>query len=410
MNTRTRRGSVWLSLLFAYAFTLADFSFAQDNRPLRKKTVRQVVEQIVPAIESQDQISFLNASMPLFQSLKPSEIEAVDELCREHGVTPASQWFTELVLSNYHQGIAPSRVTSDLDMAKVTLNGVIQRLISFEESSAEHFVLQDPLELPSDFQESEQLFWNLHVLHNEFENASRDLEFARALVSMHEKKLRRKNEGEKYSEQLSAIEERVNKKYELIEERAAELRRQRFESAYQALVEPTNEDDFELMLTSSMALEQDGQVLIGFLTDNDSISSESLAEPGLLDRINEMIVSGRQHAGDVATKSNLLRNGLHYWVRGRFGAGPITNGLVKAPSSTSSPEAMEALFMPKIRNKPISNFLSEEESTPGHDRRHYATWAAEYRAVSEVSGETDTSNSYRVTTQSSNTQQFSTFL
>ena len=395
MITRTRRGRdwVWLSFLMAYALTLTDVSFAQDKVPLQKKTVRQVVELIVPAIKSQNQNAFLNASMPLFESLKPDELEAVDDLCREHGVTPASQWFTELVLSNYHQGIAPSRVTSDLNMAKVTLNGVLERLKEFEELSAEHFVMQDPLEVPADFQESEEFFWELHVLHNEFENAGRDLGFARVLVSMHEKNLRRKDEGKIYTEQLSAIEERVQKMYEVIEERAADLRLERFETAHGTLTEPSNKDDFELMLTSSMALEQDGQVLIGFLTDNNSIVSQSLTEPGLLERVNEMLVSGRDAAGDVATKANLFRNGLHYWVRGRFGAGPVIDGLVKAPGSTSSPQAMEALLMPKIRNKPISNFLSEEESIPGHDRRHYVTWGAEYRGVSEKAGETKTISS-----------------
>ena len=397
MITRTRRGRdwdwVWLSFLMAYALTLADVSFAQDKVPLQKKTVRQVVEQIVPAIKSQNQNVFLNASMPLFESLKPDELEAVDDLCREHGVTPARQWFTELVLSNYHQGIAPSRVTSDLNMAKVTLNGVIERLTEFEELTAEHFVMQDPLEVPADFQESEEFFWELHVLHNEFENASRDLGFARVLVSMHEKKLRRKDEGKTYTEQLTAIEERVQKMYEVIEERAADLRLERFETAHKTLTEPSNKGDFELMLTSSMALEQDGQVLIGFLTDNNSIVSQSLTEPGLLERVNEMLVSGRDAAGDVATKANLFRNGLHYWVRGRFGAGPIAAGLVKSPNSIDSPQAMEALFMPKIRNKPISNFLSDEESIPGFDRRHFVTWGAEYRPATIVGGTSERTES-----------------
>ena len=412
MYTSTRRGHiwVWLSFLLAYTLTLADFSFAQDKKPLRKKIQRQVVENVVPAIESQDEIRFLNASMPLFDSLKSSQIELVDDLCREHGVTPATQWFTELVLSKYHQGIDPSQVTSDLDLAAVALNGVITRLTEFEKSSAKHTVMQDPLEVPSDFQESEELFWELHVLHNEFENASRDLQFARALASKHKRKLERREKDRNYPEELAAIEQRVQQHYEAIEERVAELRWQRFEVAHQTLAEPESKDDFELMLTSAMALEQDGQVLIAFLTGNDSINREILADPELLDRVNEMMVSGRASAGDVATKANLFRNGLHYWVRGRFGSGPIANGLVKAVGSTSSVQAMEALYMPKIRNEPISNFLPEEESSEGYDRRHYKTWDAEYRPVSVVNKSSESRSSSVLTGRSSNTYQESRFL
>ena len=411
MKTKTGRRQlvVGLAFLLVCALILPDVSFAQDKKPLRKKTVQQVVKQMIPAIKLHDQTAFLNTCMPLFKSLKPNQIEEVDELCREHGATPATEWFTELVLSNHHQGIDLSRVTSSTGMAAVTLDGVIQRINEFEGLTAEHSIMQEPLEVPSDFLESEQLFWSLHVLHNEFDNISRDLQFARALAKKHRQKLLRRAEDKNYPEQLDAIEERVKQQYKTIKERVADLRLQRFKSAHQALAEPSNKDDFELMLTSAMALEQDGQVLNNFLTGNDAINRASLAVPELLAQIKEMMTSGKKSAGDVAVKANSFRNGLHYWVRGRFGAGPLANGLVKSPNSTRSVESMKALIMPKVRDKPISNFLPEEESIAGYDRRHYKTWAAEYRPAKVVRGRTDYGSSSQVTRSSSNLQE-STFL
>ena len=97
-----------------------------------------------------------------------------------------------------------------------------------------------------------------------------------------------------------------------------------------------NKDNFELMLTSAMALEQDGQVLAKFFEDNDSISRESLLDINLPGEIAGMLNSGREAGGEVTKKANLFRNGLHYWVRGRYGAGPLTGGLVKASNATSS--------------------------------------------------------------------------
>ena len=95
-----------------------------------------------------------------------------------------------------------------------------------------------------------------------------------------------------------------------------------------------------------------------------------------------------------------ISNGLHYWVRGRYGAGSLTGGLVKATNATDSISSMELLSMPKLRDKPISSYHSEEETTPGYDRRHHYTWAAEYRPARTVQGKT-TSSSVSNTTNSS---------
>ena len=393
----------WLTFLLVYMLSLANGTFAQDEEPLPKKSVRRVVEKVVPAMKLHDQTAFLNASMPLFKTLKPEQVEAVDALCIEHGTDPATEWFTELVLSSHYQGIDLSPVISSLSMSMVTLDGVVDRIAEFEESTADHFIMQEPLEVPSDFLKSEQVFWSLHVLHKEFENASRDLEFARALVKKHKKKLQRKFKDKNYPEQLVAIQERVQQQYDAIKERVADLRLKRFESAHETLIDPSNQNDFELLLTSSMALEQDGHALVAFLDGNDSITRESLAVAGLLEQVNEKMDSGMEAAGDIAVKARLFRIGLQYWERGRFGAGTLANGLVKGANATKSTEMMELLLMPKTRDKPISSFLPEEETIVGHDRRHYKTWAAEYRSVTVVEGGTENYSRSKVTARSNPT-------
>ena len=214
--------------------------------------------------------------MPLIKSSKSEQLEIIDQMCEDRGVATVSEWFTELVVDKALQGIDPVRATSSRQMARVVLFGVADDLEEFEQSLARHVVMQNPQEVPTDFQESEKLFWDLHVLHNEFDNNSKKLQLANALLKRHNKALKRQGDGEALVQRFAEIKSRLEEQYKDIDERAAELRLRRFKVAHQTLTDEENEDNFELMLTSAMALEQDGQVLAAFFKDNDSISFSKL--------------------------------------------------------------------------------------------------------------------------------------
>jgi len=381
MSIRLSRGVRFLVLPIACTFLSPGLSPAEETKPLSKKITQQVIQRIIPAIEAENEIAFLNASMPLIHSLKPDRMAAVDELCQQNGVTTVSERFTDLVVSKSEQGINPTRATSDVKMATIVLDGIVERLKAFEETANQHAIMQEPLVVPADFQESEELFWDVHVLHNEFESASKEIKFGQALLKQHLRRLRRDDKGQQITEALTASETELKKLYQQIAERAAVLRLQRFSKAHETLIDPASKEDFELMLTSSMVLEQDGLVLETFLKDNDSISAELLQDPELPEKVKSMIASGQEAAGDVADKANLFRNGLHYWVRGRYGAGPQVNGLLKSPEATSSMVAMKLLYMPRERNKPIA----------GIELNHPSDVAMKAAGTSEPSGEDDRS-------------------
>ena len=388
----------WLLLVAVLSMSWCQFSLAQDAdidvkdaKPLSKK-VLGMVDKIIPAIRHRNENEFLQLGMPLIKSSSPEQLELIDQTCLDHGVAKLTDWFAELVVGNALQGIDPTRAIKNRQMARVVLFGVADDLEEFEQSLGEHVVMQSPLAVSTDFQESEKLFWDIHVLHNEFDNNSRKLQLANALLKRHGKALKRQGDGEALVQRFGEIESRLEDQYKDIDERAAELRLQRFKAAHQVLTAEENKDNFELMLTSAMALEQDGQVLAAFFKDNDSIARESLSDSNLPGEISQLLKTGREAGGEVTKKANLFRNGLHYWVRGRYGAGPLTGGLVKAPNATSSVEAMELLSMPKLRDKPISSYHTEEETSPGYDRRHHYTWSAERRSARVVGGRELSSN------------------
>lgn len=376
----------WLPLVAALSALLSLSGYAQEaesklKNPLTKKVNRLVVDKIIPAIRQQDDLAFLQLSMPLIKSNKPEQLEVIDQMCLDRSVATVTQRFTDLVIKQMQQGIDVGVATKSRGMSRVVLYGLADELDQFGESITTHDALQDPLEVPADFQESEKLFWDIHVLHNEFDNVTHKLQLASSLMKKHKKALKKQDGNNDLLARFTEIENRLKAQYKNIDERAAELRLQRLKVAYQALTNQDNDDNFELLLTSAMALEQDSQVLTAFFKENDSISREALVDINLPGEVTGMLAAGRKAHEDVTKKANLFRNGLHYWVRGRYGAGPLTAGLVKAPQAMDSLEAMELLSMPRVRDKPISSYHSEEETTRGYDRRHYYTWAAEYRPM-----------------------------
>ena len=274
-------GFYWLLLMAVLSMSWCRLSLAQDAEvdakkaePLSKK-VLQTVEKIIPTIRNRWENEFLELSMPLIKSSNSERLKIIDQMCSDRGVATVSEWFAELVVDKALQGIDPFRATKSRQMARVLLFEIADDLEEFEQSLARHVVMQKPQEVPTDFQESEKLFWDIYVLHNEFDNSSKKLQFANALLKRHGKALKRQG-GEALVQRFAEIESRLEEQYSDIDERATELRLQRFRVAYQMLTDKENEDNFELVLTSAMALEQDGQVLAAFFKDNDSISFSKL--------------------------------------------------------------------------------------------------------------------------------------
>ena len=160
----------------------------------------------------------------LIESSKPEKLAAIDELCREQGVEPLQKYFADLVLDKTAEGIDPRSAVSDLNMSKVIFDGLLRQMAEFETALADHVVMQEPLVVPTNFQESEEVFWEIHVLHNEFDNLAKKVQLGYAILSQHQKKLRRNNEGQLLAEKFATLEGRLNEKYNEIAERAADLR------------------------------------------------------------------------------------------------------------------------------------------------------------------------------------------
>lgn len=399
-----KSGLIVLLVLFLPIGALAQAQ-AEVDEPiqLKGKIKRTLDESVIPALNVDHPTAFLSAFVPLIDSAKPETVAKIEKYCLQQSGYSAKEYFVNLVLSYAQQGITPEEIIKNKTLGQYVVTGLIDRVSDFADVTEKHTVLDEGSVVPDDWNKSEKLFWDIHVLSNEFANISRLVEFGDSIVLS--SRLRRSDEGKALSAEIERLRERVDRTWVKLEERFAELRLQRFENSFEKLKSNGN---FKTMLTATMSLALDGELLLAYLADKGQVTfgRDALNQEGLHDEIKNKLNEGIELAGAVATKAGLLRNGLHYWLRGRYGAGPMAFGLLKHPSALNSRFAMEVLSMPKDRPMPISAYHNSEESSEGYERRHYYTWALENRTVLYSQQDTTESASYRANGRQSTSSRF----
>ncbi len=107
----------------------------------------------------------------------------------------------------------------------------------------------------------------------------------------------------------------------------------------------------------------------------------ALKEEGLLKRLTADGEKIRRIAGPLTSKAALLQDGLQWWLRGRFGAGPEIMGLVKTQQAVRTPEGRLQLQMPEKLEVPDPFGKAPTTLFPFYQRRHLYTWSWSNRYV-----------------------------
>ena len=144
------------------------------------------------------------------------------------------------------------------------------------------------------------------------------------------------------------------------------LTRERFLAAF------TADLDARLVADLFEQAKKQGQTLV----------SDRLKDPQNVDRVADDAARARKLAGTLTAKSQLFYEGLHWWIRGRYGLGPEVGGLAKSRAALRSSAAQFALSMPEQTPKPVDPaWLTEAEGVPRFERRHHYLWAWEDRRL-----------------------------
>jgi hypothetical protein len=168
-----------------------------------------------------------------------------------------------------------------------------------------------------------------------------------------------------------------------LDETAMLIRLERLRSGTQILRNPElTKDRFQAAFTTSL----DAQEWTQFQKEIESATRRKpqktkLARPDFIKSVAKEIEKSEKLAGDLAAKSRQFHEALHWWLRGRYGAGTEIAGLAKSPSAIRNPRLMTELDMPAEPPNPRVASGDLNKDVPRYDRRHHYTWAWENRRV-----------------------------
>lgn len=344
-------------------------------------TRTQFRNHILPSIQSGADLEFLSAMEKLIAKQTPESVSALEAYCQASGLGLLKDRFTRILVEGIEQGLPVNVKKLNPVFAQYATAALIGKVESELEEIGKHAIMQDPLLPPEDWQESDELFWEVHVWKNRFLNLNRLVQYSIGITQpMLKRAIKEQNQADvDRLQQPLRLAAEVQSKYDEMLEREAEVRMLELAKAEKVL---RTENDFEQRLHAAFALEMHGGELEIFFQNHKQglFGRPLLNDQQEIAKAVGLLKSGREHGKEVIEKAVLLRVGAHWWLRGRYGMASMAQGLLKPEQAMRSPGLMFGLFMPKDRPQAIGFFDERTgDVVPGYERRHYFTWAVERR-------------------------------
>lgn len=373
------------SIVLFLVVGVAGPSLAQRSSRLTGKQEAMLRERVAPAYHLDNPLLLAESLGELVSKLDDTRLKLVDRWLESQAIPPSGSLLADARLKLVHLNQSHLLPTPHPREAVVALSAIKQRVDATLADLGRHPIMRDPLPCPDKLADYQPIFWEVHVLENRLANAAHAVRHAAELAAA-AKNLTTTRIGEEGQRLLAtdfaALSLEVEQRDRELEEREAELRIQRVERSAKVLNESA--DGGERFL-AAYVLDLDGDLLVRFFEERAKDPAipfvrPQLADSNVRDRIRATVETGRIAAGDLMAKAELLYTGLHWWLRGRYGAGPQAYGLLKDRRALVSEQAQFPLYMPMATPQPTDP-LRVTSKVPTVERRHHYTWAVEYRPI-----------------------------
>lgn len=384
----SRKLSLRLMLVFSVAIPLTLLSSlasaqATDAAELSSKLRLELDNVVFPAMQSGDVDTFYDSFGPIILKRDPETVKLIESYAADAGLESPLDFLVEVKLMRVEQGIDSSHELLAMKPTMTMIEGINRKVEEFYQTVASHAFMRDPIVLPDEWTEARDLFWSSHVLKNEFANYEKVLQYGTHLLAKVKPRLKKAEPQDLDSaETLVQYGERFSQLRNDLHEAEAVARLMRFQRSANQLQQSS---DFRQRLIAAMSIELDSEFLIPFLSSRSHFSRAELnGAMAILGDVQNKVAEFRRDDQELLQQASLFRSGSHWWLRGRYGRGALANGLLKTKKAVRNDAAMNALYMPRQRPVAEDNFIgapSSESTQPFYKRRHYYTWALEYRPL-----------------------------
>ena len=338
--------------------------------------IKKELEQVtLPSMLSENHNQFFLSFQRILEKADVQTLDRIEDYSQLLTGRSIRSSFIDLKLRAIEQGIPHESKGRQAGAILLLVDELAARVENQLAELRAHQLMQDPLTLPESWRDRDSIFWDAHVFENRMLNALKLSQYGYSRAAEFVKKANQKKQADeiKRVKVIETLPFETERLYKAMMEREAELR---IEDLRNAVATLKNEKDFEQRLHAAFALQTDDENLSDFFRGREagSFDRPKLNAPNLTAEITQLVKEGREAGADVIEKAMLLRMGAHWWLRGRYGAGPMAEGLLKAPNAMNSHEEMFGLYMPAKRPQAIGTYSEEDGYAPGVDRRHYYSW------------------------------------
>lgn len=374
-------------------------------RPARlNRKEAEVVDAVALAHAAGNQVALLELLAPFASKLNDARTAIVEAAFQERFLPSLGRMLVDARLNLIEQGLVAG-------MPKITPREAVFLLPAFDGYVAELIAPpkgegpEPDLTKLEKFEEYEAILWKLHVRRNRADSARRVVEYAIVIRDMfNDKQLARLSEPDRahFRHDAKAAREAVDKVLVDLDDRAAEARLERLIRARKVL-EGTRLTGERYLAAYTWRLDA-GRLREYFqgLAQTQpprETTRPALAAVDIAATVDKLAAECEAKAGDLTQRAEWLFEGLHWWLRGRYGAGTEVFGLAKSQQALASPLALFPLMMPAETPKPTppGSTSSVTQARPFYDRRHHYWWAWEDRGVvsSTTTQETSRSTNYQ---------------
>jgi hypothetical protein len=334
-----------------------------------------------------DSQAVLEKLSPIVAKANDEKIGLVDKALAEQGAPGSERLLFGARMALLQQSIDTKKLPKPGERETVRLLRMLGEQVEGVLTQVEKNPAQDRSAADiEDLEEFDSRLWSLHVAENRLAAADRLVEsmkeFSRSFPRGQIAKLSA-DDRRIVTADHKALGDRVAEASRARQEREIEVRINRLHLARRILENPelTNE-----RFMAAFTADLDARLIRDYFEQTKkqgrAPASERLKDSQTANQISDDSARARKLAGSLTAKAQLFFEGLHWWMRGRYGLGPEVGGLAKSRAALRSAAGQFALAMPETTPSPRDPaWVTESEGVPRFERRHHYLWAWEDRRL-----------------------------
>jgi hypothetical protein len=374
-----RRAKILTFVLLFWASNRVALS-AKVAIPKRAKNL--ISERLLPAYRIGSPLLLAGSIHDLLPELTDDQVKAINAHLDEQDFPPLEDMFAESLLGMANQGNTSAFAELKSRELAIVIPRIRAMIAATLESAKTHPVFKTPLASPDNLPEFERLFWEVHVFEQRLQSAVKLQQLGLLLHDQALNVFRKATPGQQdvLMSDFGLAGYQLEVTQQQLLERKLELRLRRLRLANSILQRSGGQRG---LFEAARAVDLDGQLLTSYFASLvNTAGAEGPAGLNDVAAIKTLIADSTDKAGELIEKSRLFYDGLHWWLRGRYGKSTDGGGLLKPRMAYDSPQLMFQLYMPSELYSPPGTRQGDVQPNP--QRRHQAVWSFEPNRLATV--------------------------